>query len=304
VYFGASEGYLIVGAEPQVVAKMSRGELAQYVNGLRGTPDLFQTLGVRLLNGRSFSEAEVVAQSPVAVVGRSIAMRTFGRTDVLGRTLFVGVVPHEVIGVAEDTDAGSIGKRDRGFVYLPFAVGAKASAIIVARASEDPARIVDRLRAALRSVDPGMPIVEMTTGAGIVNQETLFNRVAADTTVLLGVFTLVLALVGLAGLLAYLVSSRRREIGVRMALGARPGQVVRMILLDGLRPVFIGSFAGLLAGGLLSFVLSTVLLRRAGLDVTSLFIVPLVLLPAAGLACYIPARVAARVDPYIALRDM
>jgi putative ABC transport system permease protein len=302
VHFGGGEG-AYVGREPQIVATMARAELGQYVLALRGTSDLFRTLGVRLVDGRGFTEGEVAAGARVVVIARSVARRAFGTPLASGRTLFVGPDSYTVVGVADEVDAGTLGTRDRGFIYLPWRFDDARSVVITARADRDPATLAEDFRRTLREVDPDLPVVESTTGPEIATRQTLFNRVAADLTVALGGFTLVLALVGLSGLLAYLVSSRRREIGVRMALGATSARIVRLVLEDGLRPVLVGSLVGLVAGALTSHALASLFLPRAGLDTASVLLVPLVLLPAAMLACYLPARRAARVDPSVALRD-
>ncbi len=304
IYFGSPDGYLLVGTEPQSADAMKQGDGSKLTNGLRGTPDLFRTLGIQLLDGRSFSYADMAAEAPLAIVSRSVALRAYGTTSVVGRALYVGNQPHTIIGIAGDTDSDVIGKRDRGFVYLPLQRDSlRDSAIIAARTRESQPRAEVSFQSLLRGVHAGMPIVEVTTGRDILSRQTLLNRVAADITLLLGAFTLVLALVGLSGLLAYVVSLRRKEIGVRIALGASPARVLRMIIADGFVPVIIGSATGFVVGGLLSVAVGIVLFRESRPDIAALACVPLVLWPAATFACYLPARTAVVVDPSISLRD-
>lgn len=305
VYFGSlRDGYPLVGAEPQSVAAGKPVDMSKVTNCLRGTPDLFRTLGIPFLEGRSFSDADMVAGAPPAVVSRSVAVRTYGTASVVGRTLYVGSQRHTVIGIVGETDSDVVGRRGRGWVYLPLQRDSlPSSAVVAARTRASQSRGWVSLPWLLRDVHAGMPIVEATTGRDIWNQQTLPNRVAADITLLLGAFTLVLTLIGLSGLLAYLVSTRRKEIGIRIALGATPARVLRMIILDGFLPVFIGSATGFVVGGLLSAAVAFVWLRETSLDITALACVPLVLWPAATFACYLPARTAVARDPSVSLRD-
>jgi putative ABC transport system permease protein len=300
IYFSGGSGAWLLFDQPKDLTRLTLGQHMQYSHGMTGTPDMFHTMGIGLLAGRTFTEAEAQAHARVVVMSRQAALKVFDTTSVVGRTVFSGTQPYDIIGVTEDTDGTTFGNRDRGFVYTPFDVNAR-SPVIVARSTEGPVHAAGRIRAVLSSLN--LPVVEVATGPHIIKQDTLLTRVAADISVLLGAFALLLALIGLSGLLAYLVASRRREIGVRMALGAEPRRVVRMILGDGLRPVVVGSVLGLVGGAFLTSAASF-LTRQRSLDVTGLIVVPLILLPAAWLACYLPARRAARVDPNVALRQL
>lgn len=246
---------------------------------------------------------EWLAESAVLAAARRVALRMFETNAAVGRTVFSGTEPYQVIGVAEDVDVGRIGDRIRGVVYTPLRIDPKWPLVLAARSAGDPGALTGALRSTLRRIDPDLPVTEIVTGEEIRNRETLFNRVASDIVVVLGLFALALALVGLSGLLAYLVAARRREIGVRMALGAGAARIKRMILFDGLRPVALGAAIGLALGTLLPRELVGTM-RERGIDYMTLAIVPVVLLAVAWLACYVPACRATRVDPNVALREL
>jgi putative ABC transport system permease protein len=304
VYFGSPDGYPLVGAEPLSASAGKPVDMSKVTNCLRGTEDVLSTLGIPLLEGRSFRADDLLTGTPPAIVSRSVALRAYGTTSVVGRTLYVGTESHTVIGIVGDTDFDYIGRRGRGWVYLPLQLNTvRGSAIIAARTRGALPGAGAWLQSQLLGVHAGMPIMEVTTGRDIRNQQTLPNRVAADVTLLLGGFTLVLALIGLSGLLAYFVSIRRKEIGIRMALGATPANVLRMIVADGFLPVFIGSATGFVVGGLLTAAVGLVWFSETRLDIRALACVPLVLWPAATFACYLPARRAVVADPSVSLRD-
>ena len=308
IYFTGSGAGRYVGPRPLVVdspeaARAARAE-GRLASALVGSADVVEALGLRLEGGRGFDEVEASSTAPVVVISRTIAQRTFGATDVVGRTIYVGTEPREIIGVVADTDWTRLGARDAGLLVEPGLPDLSRSAVLVARARRDPGIAMVNLRETLRRLDPALPVVETTTGEAIVAQEMLVEQIGSRVVAALGAFALLLALIGLSGLLSYLVASRRREIGLRMALGADRRRVVRLVLSGGLRPVVFGALVGLGAGAALSAFVGFSFYRREPFDWTGLVAVPLVLLPAAVLACYLPARRAARVDPNVALREL
>ena len=159
------------------------------------------------------------------------------------------------------------------------------------------------MRRVLAGVDPELPVQDAVTGPTILARQTLFDRVSAEVVGLLGGFALLLALTGLAGLLSVVVTSRRREIGVRMALGADRDRVRRLVRRDGLQPVFYGGVAGLLAGAGLSSLLASTYYQLPGIDWPGIVIVGALLTISAIVACDIPAQRAASVEPAETLRE-
>ena len=269
-----------------------------------GDTAVFDTLGLPLVSGRGFGQGEVESAVRVVVISRGLARTIFGSDAAVGRTLFLGTDPYEVVGVAADTDWSSIGRRTYGSVYRPGRPDPARPMVIAARAADDPDLALGALRTILRDLDPELPVIEAVTGAAIASRQTMFDRIGAQVVWVFGGFALVLALTGLAGLLTFIVTSRRREIGVRMALGADRRRIVRLIVGQGLRPVIYGGAVGLAAGAGLSYLVGVYFYRLPEVDWVGLTIVSLVLIPAAAVASYLPARRAAAVDPNVTLREL
>lgn len=307
IHFTGSAGRY-VGAEPADVAGIEdtvpyrrEGRVATAITGSAG---LVETLGLRLERGRTFDQVEAATAAPVVLLSRSLAERVFGTADAVGRTVYFETDPREVIGVYADVDVNGLGTRDAPTVVEPGLPNLDRTAVLVVRARQDAALAMVNLRETLRRLDPALPVLETTTGEAIQAQEMLVEQIGARVVASLGGFALALALIGLSGLLTYLVASRRREIGLRMALGADRTRVVRLVLWGGLWPVLLGVVLGLGGGAWLAMFVGTFFYRRAPFDWTGLVVVPLLLVPAALAACYLPARRAAAVDPNSVLRDL
>jgi predicted permease len=294
------------GVEPlEVTASNARTSLREgrILNGLHGSASLFETLGLRFVQGRPFDDIETTSGAPVVVVSRTAAERVFGTTEVVGRTIYLRTEPREVIGVVEDADDYELGRRGFPWLFAPAAPDPDASNVLVARARDDPAAVLAAMRATLRRLEPMLPVVDTATGPEIIRRETLVEQIGSRVVAVLGAFAMALALAGLYGLLSYLVAGRRRELGLRIALGADRRRLVRMVIGSGLRPVMLGIVVGLIGGAGLSWFVGAFLYRGAPFDWIGLVAVPLVLVPAAAAACYLPARRAASVNPIMVLRD-
>ena len=261
-----------------------------------------------ILRGRGFDERDHAAAAPVVVLSEFTARRIFGTSDAVGRPVVVeghGRVTATVIGVARDTDVGYVFGESRPVVYLPLAQRYEPFLAIVARSTGDVAMAVRALRGALRQVDPDLAVEVIGTGRAVLSGASVFLRAAGVSALALGGLTLALAMVGLFGIQSHTVAHRTREIGVRLSLGASPGQIKRMVLKDGYRPVVEGLAIGLFLG-----VIGRAIIRAyTDLDVTIVdpwlfFVVPIPLIVAAFCACYFPARRAAGVDPNVALRHL
>jgi putative ABC transport system permease protein len=176
---------------------------------------------------------------------------------------------------------------------------------VLARASSDPAALPGALRRIFNRIDPELAVLEATTGAEIVGAATLVARVGGVTAGLLGSLALLLAMVGLYGVISDLVSRRTREIGVRVALGADPGRLTWMVLRDGIRPVVTGLLVAIALGAVARMALRPLFLRMMpAFDPVILLVVPAAFIVAAVLASYLPARRATRIDPNVALRHL
>ena len=287
-----------------------------YVELVASTPGIFQALGVSITRGRALDGRDVAGAAPVVVVSEIVAMTLFRTVEVVGRPVifkrrgWTGSPepkdePVTIIGVAADTDIGLVGQRDHGTVYLPLDQHYEGRLVLSARASDDPAMLVSALRRALKAVDPEVAISQAGTGVAVAGTSNLFLQVTAGLASLLGSFALVLALAGLYGALSHIVTRRTREIGVRLALGASAQSIVRMVVVDGLRPVVYGVVIGLALGLLARLALQPLFVRLLPtFDPFALAIAPVSMLVAAVVACYLPARRAARVDPNVALRNL
>jgi len=306
VYFSTAP-FARVSREPVAATEINRAVAERRILAAYETvadEAVFDTLGITLVWGRGFDATEVREAAPVIVVSRALSISLFGSEATVGRTVFLGTEPYEVIGIVADTDSSSLGRRTTPSIYRPGQPDLSRPAVLAAAAAVDPDAVLRDMRSVLRDIDPDLPVVEITTGQLIAQQQTLFDRVGAELVSLLGGFALVLALTGLAGLQSFVVSSRRREIGVRLALGADPRRIMRLVIADGLRPVLYGGAVGLLAGMGLSYLVGAYFYRLPGLDWLGIVTVGLLLVPAAVAACYVPARRAASVDPNVTLREL
>jgi predicted permease len=278
-------------------------------------PSVFATLGAAVVRGRGFDERDAPGREPVVVLSQAAAERLFGDEEPLGRKVefqrrqWVGEREHPVelvtvIGVAGDR--GQPGRdRETLAAYLPLGQHHERALWLIARTPGDPAAMLRPMRDTMSRVAPEIAIASMGTGMQMARPELLFFGVMAGLAGTLGSLALVLALAGLFGVLAHIVARRTREIGVRMALGAEAGQIVRLVIREGMSPVLLGVIAGTLFGTIARLgarPLSLALLPAV--DTWALALVPVPMLVAGLLACYIPARRAARVDPNMALRDL
>jgi putative ABC transport system permease protein len=265
-------------------------------------PGYFATLGIPI-RGREFTEQDTADSPPVAIISAALAAKYFPNEDPIGRLLIMrsfGETPHTVVGVAGDVRTFGL-DADAGFVFYGSAAqyaGWNPMSLVW----RSPLTSADTVRASLRSVDPNVPI------AAIESMDSLIDRSMGPrrfNLYLLGAFaavSLALAAIGLFGVMAYLVSQRTREIGVRLALGATRGEVFRLILGRGLLWAAIGAAGGVGAALWLTRVMETLLFSVSRTDPATFVAVPLTLVAIAALACYIPARRAMKVDPVIALR--
>ncbi len=289
------------------------GHPEQSIGGMeiRGvTPGYFETMGIPIVRGRDFQAADA-AGAPAILVSESVARAWWGAGDPVGDHVIVGGFqgkrfgndpPRVVIGVVADTKSVELRDRPRPTVYLSTIQAVAGSLYWVARA-DNPAALAGPLRQLVRRIDPRQKVENMRTMDEIVANTTRDSRFDAWLFGGLAGLALVLTAIGIYGLLAFAVARRTSEIGTRMALGATPGQVLRMVLGQGVVRVVIGLVVGLaVARGAAGF-LETLLFGVSTTAWTSYALVAGVLLGAALLASYLPARRAMRVDPVVALRS-
>jgi predicted permease len=271
-------------------------------------PDYFETIGIEIVAGRAFERSDARAGvEPVIVVNESFARHAWRGASALGRR--VTVEPREdqmvVVGVVRDGKYGSLTEERTPAVFIPWHLAARRAAAaretFIVRGN-DPEGVLPLLRHAIGQEDPGLAIMTASTLEERVAELAMTQRIGAS---LLGWFSaaaFALALLGIYGLVAYAVARRTNEIGMHIALGAEPGDVVRRMMLHSLAPVGIGVVAGVAGAFALSRSASAFLFGVAPHDPLSFAAATAFLLLAAGIASYIPARRAARVDPLVALR--
>jgi predicted permease len=284
-----------------------------------GTPGIFRTLGVHIVRGRAFDNSAANGSDQVIVVNETTARQLFGTIDAVGREFklvrsrWVGEKEHpmetmRIIGVAADSDSGSVGQRTSGVVYLPFDQHYEGRLVFSVRARNNSEMLVGALRRTLRSIDSEAAIIQAGTGSAIAGPSVVYAQIMAGIAGTLGCLALVLALAGLYGVLSHVVSRRTWEIGVRMTLGARRSGVIRMVLWDGLRPVVLGILIGSIVGIAAQKLIRPQFRPLAELlppqNIAVLVAVPLLLLVVASIACLLPARRAASINPNSALREL
>ncbi len=275
------------------------------------TPDYFETMGMRLQRGRGVQSADRLGSTRVVVVNDSAAKLLWPGEDPLGRSLELGTrfisggdrAGGEVVGVVADTRDFGLGREARPTVFLPYAQNPAGGIGMAVRARGNEAELVPGLRARLAELDPDVAMYQIRT-----MEERISESVARPRyyTVLLGLFAtvaLALAVIGVYGVVAFAVSQRTREIGIRMALGARRSRVLREVMRRGLVLAGAGLATGLLGAYAGTSVLENLLYDVEAFDPLTIGAVAAVLATAALLASYLPARRASRVDPIVALRS-
>ena len=274
------------------------------------TPNYFRTLGASVLGGRDFSDRDREAAPRVIMVNEIFARRAWGRENPIGRCLRIGAdsLPcATVVGVVENVRRQSIFEDSSNFVYLPLPQARTwlSARLIVARAAGDPGRAAEAVRHSMQTAAPELPFadVHLVKEQAIVRQETLPFRLGAAMLGVFGALALLLAAVGVYGVISYDVGQRTREIGVRMALGARAADVGSLVLRDGVRVVAIGGVIGAAIAVVAGGVVQPLLYDTSPRDPVVLVGVAVLLLIVATLACLLPARRAMRVDINSAIRE-
>jgi predicted permease len=270
------------------------------------TPGYFAASLTALKAGRFFTEQD---QTPVAVISESLARRLWPNdplSSVVGRAIREGDVTGSlavIVGVVEDIRSGSVERELPPQLYRPHHQRDSGGMNVVVRTSMAPAALAPAIRSEVRKLAPNLPIPNMRTMKEIVSASIAQRRFEMLLTSAFAVVALLLGVIGVYGVVSLSVANRTREIGLRMALGASPRGVMRWVFARGLRPVVIGAFAGLLGAVIVATSLRSLLFAVAPTDPLSLAAVTLILLCASLLACYLPARRAAGLNPADLLRN-
>jgi putative ABC transport system permease protein len=274
-------------------------------------PNYFRTVGASLVRGRDFTEQDNLRSTPAAIVNRTLAQRFFPHENPIGKHIRPGIsngygdkAPmREIVGVIGDVKQSRLGAEAAAEVYAPLAQCPFDPMLVVVRTANDPRSIIGAARQQVFSLNKNAPLYHVKTLDQYFADSVAEPRL---TSLLLGSFAflaVLLACLGVYGVVSYTVAQRTHEIGVRMALGAERGDVVRWVLGRGLALALIGVTIGLAAAFALVHLLSTLLFGMQATDPVTFAVAPLALLGVATLASYIPARRAATLNPIEALRN-
>ena len=277
----------------------------------------FQTMGIPLQRGRAFTSADAAgAKFSVAILDQAAAEKLWPGGDAVGKNVRLvsdggnkSAVDAEVVGVVANIQESVIGTQRPPHIYVPFGQAYQSDTNIhlmtSAQDAHAEARLLETVRNEIRAVDPHLPVLALKTLR--MHMDSSFDlwivRTGARMFVIFGSVALLLAAIGLYGVRAYTVAMRTREIGIRMALGARASDALRMMLREGMVLFGIGAGVGLVLSLPVGKVLSSLLYRVDSFDPVVLTLAPALLAAVSFVACYIPARRAARLDPMVALRD-
>jgi putative ABC transport system permease protein len=268
------------------------------------SPQWFQTMRVPLLGGREFTDADNALAPKVIIVNETFARRFWPNQNPIGKHVVVGRGPDlsEVVGMAADVRNNGLAQDTQAQLYLPFQQLPWGNMNLLVRTAVEPSSLISAVRAQISSVDPDQPVTNIQTVDQLMDSSRAQPRF---TMLLLGVFSaaaLALAVIGIYGVLSYSVTQRRQELGIRLALGAERGNILGLVVRQGLMLAGGGIAVGLVAALLLTRLMSSLLYKVGALDLTTFALTPLAFLVIALLASYLPALRATEVNPVEALR--
>jgi predicted permease len=272
------------------------------------TPGYFETMGISLRRGRAIATTDT-RDAPVVVVNEALVRKYYRGEDPLGKRIYLGAPDNRlfregsIVGVVSDTRDAGLGRDPLPTVYIPFAVmpGWPAFSYVL-RTQQEPGAVIASARRTIRELDPTLPVRDVASMDDVLSTAVAPAR---WSTTLLGVFAgvaLVIAVLGVFGVLSFVVTQRTRELGIRIALGAAPAQVRRLVVGRGVVLVLTGVAAGIVGATVLTRFMGSLLFGVGATDPVTYAVVAAILVGAALLASYLPARRATRVDPILALR--
>jgi putative ABC transport system permease protein len=267
-------------------------------------PNYFETIGIPLLKGRLFGKEDQANRPSVIVINRTMAERFWPNQDPLGKQvkLAEGDTTATVIGVVGDAKHYWLEEEQKPQMYDTYSQDPGIFATAVLRTSVDPLSLTEQVRQAIWKVDADQPMWKIRTVEFLVNRSTADRKFLMALMGIFAALALILTIIGLYGVISYLVNQRTQEIGIRMALGAQLGDILRMVLKQGMVLVLTGVALGLAAAWMLTRLMSRLLYQVSATDPLTFVGIALLLITVALLACYIPARRATKVDPLVALR--
>jgi len=297
----ATMAFSIVGDPPLPPGKSPTADYATV------SPDYFRMMRIPLLRGRFFSDQDSPSNPKVAIISKTLARRYFPDQDPLGRQMRFGFPPNsnvsrEIVGIVGDVRDVALSREPGPMMYVPFAQAPLYGGEVIVRSPLSASSVAAGIRQAVRSIDKNLPVTDIESLDDALGQSISQERFR---TFLVGSFSaiaLVLAAVGIFGVVSYSTSQRTHEIGIRIALGAGRREILRLILGQGTKLALFGLGIGVVAAFLLTRLMSSLLYGVSATDPVTFAAVTVILLTVALTACYIPARRAMRVDPMVALR--
>jgi macrolide transport system ATP-binding/permease protein len=265
-------------------------------------PKYFQAMRISLVQGRDFDERDHERAPGVVIVSETMAQRYWTGGDALGKRLKLGKDWLEIVGIARDVKLRRLNEPPQPFLYVPLLQDYRSNMILVARTAVDPGTVMHAVRAEVAGIDPEMPMFDVKTLEEHIGISLFLQRMAATLLSIFGLLALSLAAMGLYGVLAYSVSQRTRELGIRISVGAERRDIYRLILGQGLALSMVGLLGGLVAALAVTRLMGSLLYGISATDPATFISIALLLIGVALLACFFPARRATRVDPMIALR--
>jgi putative ABC transport system permease protein len=269
--------------------------------------EYFDTMGMRLLRGRLFAATDVTDGPSVVVVNETFARRFFGDNNPIGARVKQGwpedKTPwREIVGVVNDVRVNGLQDDTTLQAYLPVRQLAQSGGAFVARASVEPATLARAMEAAVHEIDPNVPLFNVQTMGQVIEAGVGNERLTMVLMMGFAALALLMAAIGVFGVTAYSVAQRTHEVGIRMALGARPSSVMALVLRQELGACLIGIVAGVAGALAVGSLLESLLFGVPARDTATIAVAAFVLLAVTAVACVIPARRATRVDPVTALR--
>lgn len=275
-------------------------------NNRTADPGYFTAMQIPLIAGRFFTDQERLDRDHYMIISKKFADQFFPGESPIGRHVTVGALDatYEIVGVAGDT-VYDVAKPIDAVMYFPILSGVPSqtsAATLVVRTAGDPLSLSIPIQQQFAALDPALPVYDILTMQEILGKSTATQSFSATLVLAFATLSLLLAAIGLYGVLSYLVAQRNTEIGIRMALGAQRAEVLRLVLFDGLRPVFFGLVIGLAAGATAASFIRSILYGTSPLDPLVLSVMVACLLLTAVIACVLPAIRASRIEPMQALR--
>jgi putative ABC transport system permease protein len=271
------------------------------------TERYFRTMGMRLARGREFDERDREGAPAVVIINETMARRYWPNQDPVGARINIdeGDQPlwREIVGVVNDVKSFGLEEETHPDIYRPFAQTTFPLIAFAVRTGGDPLSLVAGVKNAIYAVDKDQPVFKVITMEKLAAESVTLRRVSMLLVGGLSALALILAAIGVYGVMSYTISQQQREIGLRMALGAQASDVLKLVIGQGMKPALSGMIIGLLASFALSWLIKSLLFGVSATDPTTFVVTSILLGGVALLACWIPARRATKVDPMVALRN-